>query len=208
MKLKILFLCAALITAFAGHSQDAREILYDTVYFQRLPGSAGDTIFFEVRTVVYSDLSEETRKTPIGDSTATRNAVLAFSVDQSRKLANKAGDVIRKSQTISPINTLFTAAAKAGLGDLGRVVQNAFPELIGNYTVKITGSANFAGRIFLNAQGQARIDLASGVTRNVVVFSDALLRVSNYPEGTFTDLYRTEAGKYQSIDKGVVIVKK
>jgi len=27
-------------------------------------------------------------------------------------------------------------------------------------------------------------------------------------KGTFTDLYRTEAGKYQSINKGVVIVKK
>lgn len=186
-----------------------REITYDTVYFQRLPGSTGDTIFFEVRTIVYSDLSEETRKQPIGDSATAINYVAGFAVDQTRKLAANATPVIRKAQTIQPISTLWAAAATAGLGDIGKTVQDFFaPKLIGDYTVKATGKADYAGTIVLNARGVLRATLEAGVTRNVTVFSDALIRIANYPAGVFTDLYKTEEGLYQSIDKALALRKK
>ena len=190
-------------------AQVNREITYDTVYFQRLPGSTGDTIFFEVRTIIYSDLSEETRKQPIGDSATAINYVAGFAVDQTRKLAANATPVIRKSQTIQPISTLWAAAATAGLGDIGKAVQDFFaPNLVGDYTVKATGKADYSGTIVLNAQGVLRATLEAGVTRNVTVFSDALIRVLNYPAGVFTDLFKTEEGLYQSVDRALILRKK
>ena len=206
---KFLLVLTVLFLGTVCTGQTAKEITYDTVYFQRLPNAAGDTIFFEVRTIVYSDLSEETRKQPIGDSATAINYVAGFAVDQTRKLAANATPVIRKAQTIQPISTLWAAAATAGLGDIGKAVQDFFaPNLIGDYTVKATGVADFDGTIVLNAQGVLRATLASGVTRNVTVFSDALIRVLNYPAGVFTDLYKTEEGLYQSIDKALVLRKK
>ena len=192
-----------------AQAQVNREITYDTVYFQRLPGSTGDTIFFEVRTIIYSDLSEETRKQPIGDSATAVNYVAGFAVDQTRRLAANATPVIRKSQTIQPISTLWAAAATAGLGDIGKAVQDFFaPNLVGDYVVKVTGKADYSGTIVLNAQGVLRATLADGITRNVTVFSDALIRVANYPAGTFTDLFKTGENVYQSIDKALVLRKK
>ena len=206
---KFLLVLTVLFLGTVCTGQTAKEITYDTVYFQRLPNAAGDTIFFEVRTIVYSDLSEETRKQPIGDSATAINYVAGFAVDQTRKLAANATPVIRKAQTIQPISTLWAAAATARLGDIGKAVQDFFaPNLIGDYTVKATGVADFDGTIVLNAQGVLRATLASGVTRNVTVFSDALIRVLNYPAGVFTDLYKTEEGLYQSIDKALVLRKK
>jgi len=189
--------------------QANREITYDTVYFQRLPGSTGDTIYFEVRTIIYSDLSEETRKQPIGDSATAINYVAGFAVDQTRKLAANAAPVIRKSQTIQPISTLWAAASVAGLGDVGKAVQDFFaPNLVGDYVVKVTGSADYDGTIVLNAQGVLRATLAAGVTRNVTVFSDALIRIANYPAGVFTYLFKTEEGVYQSIDRTLILRRK
>jgi len=207
---KFLFIVSTILFfGTVSSAQVNREITYDTVYFQRLPGSTGDTIFFEVRTIIYSDLSEETRKQPIGDSATAINYVAGFAVDQTRRLAANATPVIRKAQTIQPVTTLWAAAATAGLGDIGKAVQNFFaPNLIGNYTVKATGQADYAGTIVLNAQGVLRATLAAGVTRNVTVFSDALIRVANYPAGTFTDLFKTEEGLYQSIDRALVLRKK
>ena len=205
----ILTFSTVLFLGTACTGQVNREITYDTVYFQRLPNAAGDTIFFEVRTVVYSDLSEETRKQPIGDATTTVNYVAGFAVDQTRRLAANATPVIRKAQTIQPGTTLWAAAATAGLGDVAKAVQGFFaPNLVGDYTVRATGSADFDGTIVLNAQGVLRVTLAAGVTRNVTVFSDALIRIANYPAGVFTDMYKTGENVYQSIDKALVLRKK
>lgn len=206
---KFFLIVSTVLFLGTAQAQKGREITYDTVYFQRLPGPNGDTIYFEVRTIIYSDLSEETRKQPIGDAATTVNYVAGFAVDQTRKLAANATPVIRKSQTIQPISTLWAAAATAGLGDIGKAVQDFFaPNLIGDYTVKATGKADYNGTIVLNAQGVLRATLEAGVTRNVTVFSDALIRVANYPAGTFTDLFKTGENEYQSIDKALVLRKK
>lgn len=206
---KFLFIVSTVLFFGTVQAQEGREITYDTVYFQRLPGPTGDTIYFEVRTIVYSDLSEETRKQPIGDAATTVNYVAGFAVDQTRRLAANATPVIRKSQTIQPVQTLWAAAETAGLGDVGKAVQAFFaPNLVGDYVVKVTGSADYDGTIALNAQNVLRATVADGVTRNVKVFSDALIRIANFPAGVFTDLFKTEEGVYQSIDRALILRKK
>ena len=208
-KFLLLFLCAPFANALFSQT-----VSKDTTYLvRRVNPATSDTVFYEVRYVVYDNGEDDTKRTLVGDTLTAINSIVNRNIDRSRQLRTHAAEVILKNDKyVQPVlndqNTLQTAFGFNMLTDLRERFKQFYE---GSWNVRINGAAPVPGTIAADQNGVLKFT-ATGVTaKTVVVLSEQMARIMAYPTaGKNTDIYIVSGQPivYSDIEKSLILIKK
>jgi hypothetical protein len=165
-----------------------------------------DSLFFEIKTLVYPDAYQLISKTPIGDSTdlaemqkarmTSNAATMAIDVRHVSRFKKRFTTLLRESDAVLTLTGI----------DPQREAQNEFsaPFLLPGWTIKRNGATSDV--VFtVNAQGALRFNVAATGSKAALLIG-AALRLKNYPEvGTDTDVYLLENGVWVDATRSVIL---
>ena len=224
MKQVITILFFTLLTVASFGQVSSKEIKSDTTYlvWDVVPEDwtgGDDSIFYEVRTVTYSNGREETIREAVGDTATTRNYFTNRTADINRQLAQAAGIVIERSAIVRAGRVSNKALTGAGIGSVYAQLDTLFwreylntnaaaPTYIQNLTVTQNGT-DFAGTFRRMANGNIRFSF-NGTNYVAVPYSDTWIRINSYPtSGQSIDLIKVGPKLWKSIsgtNNGVRII--
>lgn len=208
----LLFFILLAVASFGQVS--SKEIKSDTTYlvWSIVPEDwtgGDDSIFYEVRTVTYSNGREETIRQAVGDTVTTRNYFTNRTADVNRQLAQAAGIAIERSAVVRAARVSDKALTGVAIGSVFSQLDTLFwkeylnpaaaaPAHIQNLTVTQNGT-DFAGTFRRMANGNLRFSF-NGNNYTTAIYSDTWIRINNYPaNGQSTDLFRVSQRVWKSI---------
>jgi len=208
---KFLFIFLSVIIANALFAQ---QVTKDTTYLERgVNPDSGDTIFYKIRVLTFSNGNQKTDRTEVGDTLTVINALTNESADLSRQIRTHAVEVIQKHEKyVLPIlsnqNTLQSAFGFNMLTDLRTRFEQFY---LGSWRVRVNGAAPVTGSIAPDQSGVLKFT-ATGITaKTVVILSEQMARIMAYPTaGKNTDIYIVSGQPivYSDIEKSLVLIKK
>lgn len=187
----------------------AQERSLDTDSLGALTNVAG--VFFQTRFLKYSNGEAETFTTRIGDTATVRNFLTNQVIETANPFAAAALIVLNRQKDVNKIRDIATAI-QAAIGvdvykDIRALYFTEFADTVGvdkAWTYRNGGNANLQIRYLAN--GNLRISGLPGIgaaTRNIDMFGNSWIRITNYPTGTNTNLYRLRRGRWFTIDKAI-----
>ena len=204
----LLFLLPMIATA-----QQTTEVTSDTTYLEwdLIPEDwtgGDDSIFYEVRTVTYSNGRQETVREAVGDTVTTVSFFTNRSVDINRQTAQAAQIVIQRPAVVRAVRVSDKALLNANIGSVYNGLDSLFWREYLNaaaafpyqqaYTARSAGT-NFAATMRRLANGNIRLSFNS-VNYQVLIYSDNWIRVRDFPiSGQNTDLFRTGKNRWESV---------
>lgn len=213
MKQVLFLIFFALIALNATGQVSSKEIKTDTTYltWDVIPDDwtgADDSIFYEVRTVTYTNGREETIREAVGDTVTARNYLTNRTVDINRQLAQAAAITIQRPAVIRAGRVSNKALAGAGIGSVYSGLDTLFwreylnasaaAPYIQNYSVTELGTDQ-AATMRRMANGNVRLSF-NGNNYVCTILSDTWLRVKDYPAaGQNIDLFRTGPKRWESV---------
>lgn len=204
-----------LLFTVAAFGQNAKAIQSDTTYLEWdiIPEDwtgSDDSIFYEVRTVTYSNGREETVREAVGDTATTNSYFINRNVDINRQMAQAALIVIQRPSAVRANRVSDKAIINAGIGPgvyagldtlFWKEYLNASaqaPAHIQNYTATQAGT-DFAATMRRMANGNVRLSF-NGSNYVCTIYSDTWIRVMGYPvAGQSIDLFRTGPKQWTSV---------
>lgn len=206
MKKIILFL-PFLALALTGLAQDI-DTTYTSLRWGYNP-AAGDSVWFETLTEVYTDGRTNTVETLAGDTSTVINYLFNRATDAGRRFAVSANEVWKKPRVIDFIlqanqvlNTLFdTSIIQISVDVFGPAVDSTTWDIIST-------QGNFTGNLTIAPSGN-NLRMRIGATNYTLLpAGDAWIRFQGVPSGSFTDLHRKQGpGKleFRSVDQSLII---
>lgn len=189
-----------------------QTVSLDTTYLeQRLNPDQNKQMFYEIRKITYSDGSENTKVTPVGDTAAVINMFVARSVDRSRRLHANALEVLLKGEKyIQPILQDANALQNQfGFSLLGYLKSQFGAGLVGTWKLRANGAAPIQATVTENAQGNYILNATGISNKQVIPLSDRMFRIQGYPTGKSTDIYliNPSLNIWGDIDRGLIFAK-
>jgi hypothetical protein len=214
--LQRLSLCGLLVLAMlAGlQAQDTREITRDTSYV-RWVVSETDTAWYFSSFLTYADGStNNVENLRLGDTSAAKVFLINRVLEKQRQYSRAIGIVANNIQT-SEQTTLVSAQLTAVTGaNYGQNIGLLFgDQLMGRYTVQVSGQPSFIGDIVRLSSGSMRLRRADNPATEwqITMWTQDCFRVTNLPgaSGNIDVAYRNlnSAGKrrYSNSARTVVL---
>ena len=184
----------------------AQTVLSDTVYLEKI-----GNVYYVTTTVTYENLTQNSNKQLLGDSTTAVSALLNFADFQVNDAVYLVRQLVNTEKTRKRLNyynnlhqqltnkPLYTSSAKRDSS-----------QLLGEWVLVIDGDAT-NGEIKLNTND--RLVFNPSKDKSYIITQNLLLAtVSNYISFTFNDvkyeLYKIANNKYFSVDSSVKLIKK
>lgn len=168
-------------------------------------------VFFQTRFLVYSNGEAETYTTRIGDTATVRNFLTNQVIETGNTFAEAAKVVLNRGKDVNKIRDISAAATTAIGADILRDIRSLyyteFVDIAGvdkAWTWRNGTSIDLQIRYLAN--GNIRVSGLpgiSGATRNIVLFSQGMAQILNYPTGQTTFLYRLRRGRWFTIDRAI-----
>jgi hypothetical protein len=182
MKNTILLL--ALLCASLGlTAQETREVTFDTAYVSWTVTET-DTAWFFTRQINYADGSNTLDNTRTADTSATRTYLINQNLDDQRRYADAIAVIVRHTR-FQAYNTLISNMLMTVTGaNYGQNIGLLFgDQLIGSYTVQVTGQQSFVADMVRLNSGSMRLRRQDNPATEyqVTLWSDRSFRVSNLP---------------------------
>lgn len=201
----LLFFSASLATA-----QDI-DTLYTSLRWGYNP-AAGDSVWYETTTAVYSDGRTNATETIVGDTATVINYFFNRATDAGRQFARAANEVWQKPQVIAAIlqaNTLLTSTFDTSIIQIS---VDVFGPAVDSTTWDIisTVQGNFTGLLTIAPSGNSLRMRIGATNYTLLPAGDAWIRFQNFPAGSNTDLHRkrgTGRLEYRSVDETLIIRK-
>lgn len=200
---KILFLLLFPVSMFA------QERSLDKDSLGALTNVAG--VFFQTRFLVYSNGEAETYTTRIGDTATVRNFLTNQVIETGNTFAEAAKVVLNRGKDVNKMRDIAAAATTAIGADILRDIRGLyyreFVDTVGvdkAWTWRNGGNTDLQIRYLSN--GNIRVSGLPGIsnaTRNIVLFSQGMAQILNYPTGQTTFLYRLRRGRWFTIDRAI-----
>lgn len=168
-------------------------------------------VFFQTRYWKYDNGEAASETTKIGDTATVRNSLTNQIIETANPFAAAALIVLNRQKDVNKIRDIAQAATTAIGADILKDIRALYyTEFVDSvltdkaWTYRNGGNANLQIRYLAN--GNLRISGLPGIgaaTRNIDMFGNSWIRITNYPTGTNTNLYRLRRGRWFTIDKAI-----
>lgn len=203
--MKKILLAALLLLSMQAIAQ--RELVTDSLGL--LTNVSG--VFFQTRYWKYDNGEAASETTKIGDTATVRNSLTNQIIETANPFAAAALIVLNRQKDVNKIRDIAQAATTAIGADILKDIRALYyTEFVDSvltdkaWTYRNGGNANLQIRYLAN--GNLRISGLPGIgaaTRNIDMFGNSWIRITNYPTGTNTNLYRLRRGRWFTIDKAI-----
>jgi hypothetical protein len=207
---KTIFSILLFCLSFAAFSQQLQMIEETSNLRKGFNPTTQDSAWYEVRTTLFQDGSVAVNELYVGNDEAAINMLSNLGEERANQFAFMANQTWQKNtftDFILQVNTLMTQ--QFGISLIKSTVDK-YGDVVNNTTWQVKSGANtFTGTMVIHPNGN-QLRLTIGATNyNVLPVGQNWLRINNFPDGSFTDLYRVMGPglQFKNLEQTIIITK-